>query len=148
VRDTIALLELRLALETEIAALAASRRSEHQLQEMSRCLSALNEAIEAGQDMISADFDFHLSLATATENHHFVDLMKLLGPGAIPRARLGLQDTMDPSARQQYLRRVQSEHESIFLAIKNQDVDAARAAMRTHLANSRERLRRVWEQAS
>ena len=42
-----------------------------------------------------------------------------------------------------YLRRVNAEHESIFDAIRNQDSDAARAAMRTHLANSRERRRRA-----
>ena len=35
------------------------------------------------------------------------------------------------------------EHESIFDAIANRDAEAARAAMRTHLANSRERRRRA-----
>uniref|UniRef100_UPI0026384A78 FCD domain-containing protein n=1 Tax=uncultured Limnohabitans sp. TaxID=768543 RepID=UPI0026384A78 len=43
--------------------------------------------------------------------------------------------------RKAYLLRVHQEHESIFSAILNQDVDAARAAARTHLSNSRERLR-------
>jgi DNA-binding FadR family transcriptional regulator len=41
------------------------------------------------------------------------------------------------------LRRVNIEHESIYNAISGQDADAARAAMRTHLSNSRERLRKV-----
>jgi DNA-binding FadR family transcriptional regulator len=45
--------------------------------------------------------------------------------------------------QRQYLRRVNAEHESIFDAVRNQDSDAARAAMRTHLANSRERRRRA-----
>jgi DNA-binding FadR family transcriptional regulator len=45
--------------------------------------------------------------------------------------------------RQAYLRRVNAEHESILDAITAQDADAARAAMRTHLANSRERRRRA-----
>ena len=39
--------------------------------------------------------------------------------------------------------RVNGEHESIYDAIVSQDPDAARAAMRTHLANSRERRRRA-----
>jgi len=38
---------------------------------------------------------------------------------------------------------VNGEHESIYEAIANQDPDGARAAMRTHLANSRERRRRA-----
>ena len=42
-----------------------------------------------------------------------------------------------------YLRRVNAEHESIFDAIANRDAEAARAAVRTHLANSRERRRRA-----
>jgi DNA-binding FadR family transcriptional regulator len=64
----------------------------------------------------------------------------------IPRARL--QPTSGSSEaelleHQLYLRRVNGEHESIFDAIANQDIDGARAAMRTHLANSRERRRRT-----
>ena len=47
--------------------------------------------------------------------------------------------------RQAYLRRVNAEHESIIDAISRQDPEAARAAMRTHLANSRERRRRLAE---
>ena len=47
----------------------------------------------------------------------------------------------DPE-RVSYLKRVNQEHESIYNAIADQDVEAARAAMRTHMANSRERLRK------
>jgi DNA-binding FadR family transcriptional regulator len=54
-----------------------------------------------------------------------------------------LQDAAGPTAEQQaYLRRVNLEHESIFNAIVTQDAEAARAAMRTHLSNSRDRLKR------
>jgi DNA-binding FadR family transcriptional regulator len=59
-----------------------------------------------------------------------------------PRARL--EPPAPPTdERRQYLRRVNAEHESIYDAIANQDTEAARAAMRTHLANSRERRRRA-----
>jgi DNA-binding FadR family transcriptional regulator len=44
------------------------------------------------------------------------------------------------------LRRVNAEHENIVDAISRQDPEAARAAMRTHLANSRERRKRLAEQ--
>ena len=39
------------------------------------------------------------------------------------------------------------EHHDILGAITRNDSDAARAAMRMHLANSRERLRRLLEPA-
>ncbi len=68
--------------------------------------------------------------------------MASLGTMIIPRARLAGAQALD-DAQRQYLRRVNAEHESIFDAIRSQDGDAARAAMRTHLANSRERRRRA-----
>jgi DNA-binding FadR family transcriptional regulator len=42
-----------------------------------------------------------------------------------------------------YLQRVHGEHESIYNAIHQQDAESARAAMRTHLSNSRDRLRKT-----
>ena len=62
----------------------------------------------------------------------------------IPRARLNTARVAG-EGRREYLQRVNTEHESIVNAIANQDPEAARAAMRTHLANSRERLRRAQE---
>jgi hypothetical protein len=44
-----------------------------------------------------------------------------------------------------YLERLNREHEDIYNAIARKDAEAARAAMRTHLSNSRERLRRAQE---
>ena len=50
---------------------------------------------------------------------------------------------VDPQAHLTYMRRVNAEHESILDAIASGDSEGARAAMRTHLANSRERRRRA-----
>ena len=47
-----------------------------------------------------------------------------------------------PEGRLAYLERVHHEHESIYRAIRDRDAESARAAMRTHLTNSRERQRR------
>jgi len=49
--------------------------------------------------------------------------------------------------RRSYLRRINAEHESIYDAIAAEDPDAARAAMRTHLVNSRERRRKGAQQS-
>ena len=72
--------------------------------------------------------------------------MKHLGEAIIPRSRINtarlVTDDLD-----QYLSRVNREHEDIYNAIQRQDPDSARAAMRTHLSNSRERLVRVKELA-
>ena len=143
-QDVIAVLELRIGVETESAALAAMRRTPENLLTLRSALAAFTAALEEGRDAVGPDFQFHLEIARATQNHHFVELMGALGGMMIPRARLGKAEP--PTAEQQnYLRRVHAEHESIVDAISRQDPEAARAAMRTHLANSRERRRRAAE---
>ena len=140
-RDTIALMELRIAIETEAAAIAAVRRTEENLVRMQLALDAFLQAVEAGQNAVSTDLQFHQEIAQATQNTHFSEALKMLGSGVIPRARL-TPASQDATSQAQYLRRVHQEHESIFHAVRDQDVDAARAAIRTHLSNSRERLRK------
>jgi GntR family transcriptional regulator, transcriptional repressor for pyruvate dehydrogenase complex len=141
-QDVIAVLELRIAIETEAAALAAARRTEDDLGALRESLDAFAEAVAAGRDAVGPDFQFHAGIARATQNPRFADLLAALGTGAIPRARLA--GTVERSSEQTaYLLRVQGEHEGIFGAIVARDAEAARAAMRTHLVNSRERRRRL-----
>jgi DNA-binding FadR family transcriptional regulator len=143
-QDVIAVLELRIGVETEGAALAAARRTTENLAALRSALDAFTAAVDEARTAVGPDFQFHLEIARATQNHHFADLMTTLGGMMIPRARLESTQNVSPE-QQAYLRRVNSEHESIFDAISRQDVEAARAAMRTHLANSRERRRRLAE---
>jgi DNA-binding FadR family transcriptional regulator len=146
IEEVIAVLELRIAIEAEAAALAAGRRSDAHLAAMRSALDAFARSIEAPGDAVNPDFQFHLQIALASGNHHFADLMTHLGTLVIPRTRL---DTarFAQEGRSEYLRRVGREHEDIYAAIARRDGDAARAAMRTHLSNSRERLRRAHERA-
>jgi GntR family transcriptional regulator, transcriptional repressor for pyruvate dehydrogenase complex len=140
--DVIAMLELRIGIETEAAALAAQRRSDADVRELRAALAEFARAIESGQDAVAADFRFHLGIARAAHNPHYAELVEVLGEAIIPRARLDAPVPMTDE-RRDYLRRVNAEHDSILEAIARQDGDAARAAMRTHLANSRERRRRL-----
>jgi DNA-binding FadR family transcriptional regulator len=142
VADVIALLELRISLETEAAGLAAQRRTDANLQAMQAMLDAFQKSIEEDSDAVPSDFAFHMEVAKATGNRHFADLMTYLGTMIIPRTRINTASSA-PEGRLAYLRRVHGEHEYIFNAIRNQDVDSARAAMRTHLANSKDRLRKA-----
>lgn len=145
--DLIQVLELRISLETEAAGLAAQRRTAEQLQAMQSALDAFAEAVRAHSDAVPNDFQFHMEIARATGNRHFGDLMTYLGTMIIPRTRLNTPEQA-PDGREAYLQRVHGEHESIFNAIRNQEPEAARAAMRTHLSNSRDRLRRARAEAA
>lgn len=139
-QDTLAVLELRMGIESEAAALAAMRRSPENLVKLEQALKSMEEAIELGQDAVSADYDFHREIALATQNAHFLRLVELLGPGAIPRARLATTQALD-DRRISYLRRVLEEHMSIYAAIRDQDSDSARVSARMHLANGKDRWR-------
>ena len=145
VSDVIQVLELRISLETEAAGLAAQRRSPAHLAAMQMALNAFQESIDQDSDAVSPDFQFHMEVVRATGNQHFADLMTYLGTLIIPRTRVNTPQSA-PEGRLNYLQRVNGEHESIFIAILNQDPDAARAAMRMHLSNSRERLRKNQDQ--
>ncbi len=142
VADVISVLELRISLETEAAGLAAQRRSQANLDAMHAALMSFQESIDKDSDAVPPDFQFHMEVARATGNQHFADLMTYLGTMIIPRTRVNTPQNA-PEGRLKYLQRVNGEHETIFVAIRNQDPEAARAAMRTHLSNSRERLRKT-----
>lgn len=139
--DVISVLELRISLETEAAGLAAQRRTDVNLAAMEAALNAFQESIKEDADGVPADFQFHMEVARATGNRHYADLMNYLGTMIIPRTRVNTPANAQ-EGRTSYLQRVHGEHESIFIAIRSKDAEAARAAMRTHLANSRERLRK------
>lgn len=141
--DVLAVLELRISLETESAGLAASRRTDEQLVAMRQALDAFEQNVTVGGDTVGPDFAFHLEIAQSTGNPYFADIMRHLGTTIIPRTRISAIRVQDGS----YLSRVNREHEEIYAAIARRDPESARAAMRIHLTNSRERLRMAQEAA-
>jgi GntR family transcriptional repressor for pyruvate dehydrogenase complex len=145
IREVINVLELRTGLEAEAAALAAQRRKPEHLEAMRNALDRMTAAIAASEDAVAPDLDFHHTIAEATGNVHFTHLFGYLGALMIPRARVQTFRFFADD-RSAYLNRVNGEHEDIYQAILRQDTDAARSAMRLHLSNSRERLRKAMEQ--
>ncbi|NML31927.1 FadR/GntR family transcriptional regulator [Paraburkholderia antibiotica] len=131
-RDVLAILELRICIETESAGLAAQRASRQDLAAIKAALDELEAHASAGIDAAPYDFQFHIQIARSTGNPFFVDVLSQLDPSFAPRPRL------DPTS---YATRVNSEHANIYEAISRGDVDGARAAMYMHLSNSRARLR-------
>jgi GntR family transcriptional regulator, transcriptional repressor for pyruvate dehydrogenase complex len=139
--DVLAILEVRIGIETEAAALAARRRTNRNLQVMAAAMEAFKREIQRGHGAVDADFQFHLEIARAAHNPYFLDIFTALGSNAIPRSRYQI-DKRGPQ-RQEYLMRINNEHEDIYNAILRGDAESARAAVRNHLGNSRERMRRA-----
>ena len=136
--DVMAVLELRISLETDSAALAAERCTSRQVAGMRAALSDFQRDVAAGGGGVAGDVRFHSLIAQATGNAYFVDILATVGSAMIPRTRLS--SSVRPDGRAEYLARVNREHEEILAAIERRDVDSARAAMRVHLTNSRDRF--------
>jgi len=141
--ELIAILELRISIEAEAAALAAERRAATHLAAMRKALDAFSRQVAQSRDAVQADFRFHLTIAQSTGNRHFADLIRYLGTMLFPRTRVNTAQ-LAGEKRAAYLSRVNREHERIYEAIARGAPEAARAAMRAHLENSRERLRRAY----
>jgi DNA-binding FadR family transcriptional regulator len=143
VLDILAMLELRISLESEAAALAAARRTPIQLAELRKLLDTFKERLEIGGDTVDLDFKFHLGIARATANRYFPELLAHFGTTTIPRTRITL--VQPPGAQAAYLGVLCREHEQIYNAILRGDPKGASMFMRTHLSNSRDRFQRAQE---
>jgi DNA-binding FadR family transcriptional regulator len=132
-------LELRTGVETECAAYAAQRRSEAHLRALKEVYARM-EIVSADDDAecARADFEFHLAVATCSENPHFASILRSMGQEIIIDLRLK-HAKANVKERRTYIRRIQREHGDILAAIEQQDVTAARRAMRRHLNESLER---------
>ena len=143
--EVLAVLELRISMEGEAACMAAGRRSTAQLGALRQALDAFAGNIAAGET-VPHDYEFHRQVAAATGNRYFVQFMEYLGTMIIPRTRINSAG-LAGHQREAYLQLVHREHEGIFNAIRQRDGATARQAMRAHLENSRDRLRRAHEAA-
>jgi DNA-binding FadR family transcriptional regulator len=143
--DVMAIIEFRIDLEGAAAALAAVRRTEQHLKQIATALDRFEAELAHGSTHVVAhDVEFHLQIARASGNRYFFDVLSQMGRGVSPRTRLGKAELAELDQIER-LRNVLSEHQMIYQAIVRQDADDARAAMRMHLSNSRERLRRAHE---
>ena len=136
-------LQLRLAVELEAAAVAAEKRSDEDLAKMRRCLDSIDVSISAGDAGIEADFDFHCAISAATGNPYFERLMHSFGPAIIPPRSIRPQSETAED-RQIYLEQIQAEHRRIYQAIERRNAETVRFVMREHLEGSRERHRKTF----
>jgi len=142
VSHALAVLELRMGIETAASELAAARRTQDDLKAMEQALAEFEALIKKGDSATAADYQFHLLVCRATHNDQFVAVFGALGGRAILRGAMAAHAT---SSRQKlaYAQRVADEHRAVFLAIKEKDAGRAAAAMRTHLLNTRLRLQKA-----
>ena len=137
IEDVLKLLEMRMGFESEMAELAAKRRSDTHLAAMRDALSAMELSSDVDGSVV-ADAAFHAAIAHATGNDYFERFTSFLGVRLIPSRRLYLQAD-DPVAHKAYARTINKDHEAIYAAIEASDPARARRAARMHMQKSFER---------
>lgn len=135
------ILELRMGLEIEAAAIAASRASQDKRAKIQEAADVFDRDSGGGAPGVSAgvgsDLRFHRAICDATGNDYYLGLFNYLGAS--------LRETMLVGRLQAVKRGSDShdavaEHYAIAAAITKGDQDLAREQMRVHLQLSTQRL--------
>lgn len=131
-RETVLdLIEARKALETSNAALAAEKRTEDDLRRFESILQRMERHLGDEEEGERSDIEFHLALAEATHNAILVRMIDSISS----QMQLAIRETR---RLQMYGSRAVSEqlwrdHQTVYEAVKRQDAEEAREAMRRHL---------------
>ncbi|QJU56568.1 FadR family transcriptional regulator [Sphingomonas sp. AP4-R1] len=144
--DVIKLLEMRLAVETEMASLAAARRTTANIGEIRDALTHMEDVGDDPAAAARADAAFHLAIARATQNDYFVRLIDFLGIRLVPPRNLYLRDQSTES-HASYAAKVRGEHDALVDAIVRMDSAKAREAARHHMQESLSRHSQLSETA-
>jgi GntR family transcriptional regulator, transcriptional repressor for pyruvate dehydrogenase complex len=129
--------EVRRALEGEIAALAAARATRAQVTALRRSLKALDAASAAGRDGVAEDLAFHHLIAHTTGNPQFSRLLAFLEQ----YLREAMRVTRGNEARHRaFARAVRAEHHALVDAIAAGDATLARRAAVRHMQQAAVRL--------
>jgi GntR family transcriptional repressor for pyruvate dehydrogenase complex len=140
IEDRLHLLEFRMGVEAEAAALAARNHTDRQLKALQKALEDFTASVEHPAHAMKSDYEFHYAVASASGNPFYSDCLASLGQTMIAMPRTRLMTGVEHYARDHF-DQVVHEHGSIYAAIAERDGASAAAAMRSHLANSRRRLR-------
>lgn len=133
--DIVSVIEARIAIESEAAALAAQRRTPQELRALRRALDArrvLDNGLEAHVD---ADTAFHRAIVAAAHN----DILAELFDGFVPRLRQAMVEMLR-------LRPVADEaadhdaHRALLDAIADHEAATAARLSRDHLTSMKGRL--------
>ena len=131
-------LDLRAAIEVRAAELAAEKRSDDEIRELTRAVRGMKRARRDIDGFVQHDVHFHECLGKATGNPLFALISSALGEAMATSVRAGLESRSDQA---QVLRVVES-HQDIVDAIAAGDSKAAGVCMERHFEEARRALAR------
>ena len=133
----IQMVEMRRALEAEVAALAAQRRSSSDLRAIEQAVRALDQAVQSGGDGVAEDVNFHRAIAEATRNPFLIQTLGYLNQFMYGATRV---TRANEARRGDFAAAVRTEHQAILQAIQAGDPDQARLAAAAHMGNAIQRI--------
>lgn len=136
--DLISLFDFRLMIEAESAALAASKRSDSDIELIEEKSHALRDIFRNGGQGTQEDFDFHVQIAKVSGNKFLLSSVLALQTGVVFSVKLGQKTSDLPRAL--HFQQVTQEHANIIEAIRSGDVVCARSTMRAHIEASLARI--------
>lgn len=122
-------LEFRIMVEAEIAALAAVRATDEDIETLEQCLVKMEENRDNIEELTRYDTQFHMRLGESSKNELFMKMVQVI------------QDIYKPLIFKMYkndeevIRRAQLFHSKILAAIKSHNPLKAREASYKHLSN-------------
>lgn len=121
--------EVRQVLELEIAALAAERATEADIEALTQACAEMAAGVGDIDAASAADVEFHRVLARATYNRLFIVMIDSIGDILleIRKATLGIRGRAKKGVQ---------FHQAILDRVAAHDVDGAREAMRIHLEDA------------
>lgn len=135
--DAINLLEVRKTLEVEIAALAATRATPEDIEDMRKALDRMIDEVNDGEVGDKADAEFHFSVLKAAHNPILIKLMGAVSDLMNSTYRFSRQKIFMEHNMQKIL---YDSHCSIFQAIEHKKPNLARKMMGKHLTMVEESL--------
>ena len=118
------LLQVRIMLEPQIAALAAQCAKEHEIRELEEILEEMEAAMKKREDYSELDTKFHTKIAQCTHNIVMENLLPVIGKGVAVFAKEVAQTEYD---------RTWISHRKIFCYIRDHKPFEAEMEMRYHL---------------
>ncbi|UST54428.1 FadR family transcriptional regulator [Comamonadaceae bacterium OTU4NAUVB1] len=143
----IQMVELRRALEAEVAGLAAQRRGASDVSRLRAAIAALTAKVRAGGDGVTEDVAFHRAIAETARNPFLLDTLQYLGQFLIGATRV---TRANEARRVDFAAQVADEHDRIVAAIEAGDPAGARLAAASHMDNAIRRIEQAdpafWQQ--
>ena len=120
------ILEVRCALETAAAELAAERADEEDIRRMAEAVDGMVRARTIIPDYINYDFEFHINLVKASKNKMLINIVDAY----MPNIRKSIEATTSEDKLESKMR----YHQNVLDSIMKHDKEEALMHMKAHLA--------------